>query len=117
QFFSRFDVEVTLIQRSEHLIRDFDPDAGDELCKVFRREGMTVYSCTRLIDASTDGKLKCVSFEHEGKTKRATAEEIFFGLGRVPNTASLDLDKAGVTTEYGRVIANPQMQTTTPHIY
>lgn len=117
QFFQRFDVDVTLVQRSEHLVRDFDTDAGEELAKVFRREGMTVYSCTRLIDASTDGKSKCVSFEHEGKTKIVNAEEILFALGRSPNTASLDLEKAGVTTEYGRIVSNPQMQTTAPHIY
>lgn len=117
QFFHRFDVEVTLIQRSEHLVRDFDADAGDELAKVFRREGMTVYSCTRLIDASKNGKLKCVSFEHEGKTKIVKAEEILFALGRIPNTASLGLEAAEVTTEYGRIVTNPQMQTTAPHIY
>lgn len=117
QFFQRFDVEITLVQRSEHLVRDFDTDAGEALAKVFRREGMTVYSCTRLIDASKTGKSKCVSFEHEGKTKRVNAEEILFALGRVPNTAKLDLAKAGVTTDYGRIVTNPQMQTTAPHIY
>ncbi len=117
QFFQRFDVKVTLVQRSEHLVRDFDTDAADALCNVFRREGMKVYSCTRLIDASTKGKLKCVSFEHEGKIKRVSAEEILFALGRCPNTASLNLEKANVTTDYGRIVANPQMQTTAPHIY
>lgn len=117
QFFQRFDVEVTLVQRSEHLVRDFDTDAGDELAKVFRREGMAVHSCTRLIDASTDGNSKCVSFEHAGKTKQVQAEEILFALGRIPNTASLALENAGVATEYGRIVANPQMQTTAPHIY
>ncbi len=117
QFFQRFDVKVTLVQRSEHLVRDFDTDAGDTLAKVFRREEMSVYSCTRLIDAAKNGKSKCVSFEHEGKIKRVSAEEIFFALGRIPNTASLDLEKAGVTTDYGRIATNPQMQTTAPHIY
>jgi dihydrolipoamide dehydrogenase len=117
QFFQRFDVKVTLVQRSEHLVRDFDTDAGDELCKVFRRQGMTVYSCTRLIDASKKGKLKCVSFEHEGKTKRVSAEEILFALGRCPNTASLNLEKANVATDYGRIVTNLQMQTDAPHIY
>lgn len=117
QFFQRFDVEVTLVQRSEHLVRDFDTDAGEALAKVFRREGMTVYSCTRLIDASKNGKSKCVSFEHGGKIKKVNAEEILFALGRVPNTGSLDLEKAGVATDYGRIVANPQMQTTAPHIY
>jgi pyruvate/2-oxoglutarate dehydrogenase complex dihydrolipoamide dehydrogenase (E3) component len=117
QFFQRFDVKVTLVQRSEHLVRDFDTDAGEGLAKVFRRDGMTVYSCTRLIDASRKGNLKCVSFEHEGKIKKVIAEEILFALGRCPNTASLDLENAGVTTDYGRIVANPQMQTTAPHIF
>ena len=35
QFFQRFDVAVTLVQRSEHLVRDFDIDAGEELAKFF----------------------------------------------------------------------------------
>ena len=40
-----------------------------------------------------------------------------FALGRVPNTASLGLDQAGVTTERGRIVANELMQTSAPHIY
>ena len=35
----------------------------------------------------------------------------------MPNTASLDLEKAGVKTERGRIIANASMQTSAPHIY
>ncbi|MEJ0089399.1 MAG: NAD-binding protein [Limisphaerales bacterium] len=30
QFFARFGVKVTVIQRSGHLLKDFDPDAGAE---------------------------------------------------------------------------------------
>lgn len=117
QFFQRFDVKVTLIQRSEHLIRDFDSDAGDELARVFRREGMKVYSGTRLLDAFRQGRRKGISFQHQDKTVRVVADEIFFGLGRVPNTASLGLEKAGVCTEYGRIVTNTGMQTNVPHIY
>ncbi len=117
QFFLRLDVQVTLIQRSEHLLRDFDADAAEELAKVFRREGMEVLSDTRLLDASKKGKFKCVSFQHKGEAKKVLAEEILFALGRLPNTDGLDLEKAGVTTEYFRIVTNPQMQTTAPHIY
>ena len=117
QFFLRLDVKVTLIQRSEHLVRDFDADAAEELAKVFRREGMEVFNNTRLLDAFTQGKRKGISFLHENQTKKVLAEEILFALGRSPNTASLDLEKAGVATDYGRIVTNPQMQTTAPHIY
>ncbi len=117
QFFLRFDVKVTLVQRSEHILRDFDTDAALEIEKVFRREGMEVISNTQLLDASKTGDSKCVSFRRDKKVERVHAEEIFFGLGRCPNTSSLNLEKIGVETEFGRIVTNPHMETTVPHIF
>ena len=117
QFFARFGVQVTLIQRSGHILREFDTDAGIEMEKVFRREGIQVFTGTRLVEARRKGKLKTVSFEHDNQTVSISAEEILFALGRVPNTAALGLAKAGVATDGGRIVANDLMQTSTPHIY
>ena len=117
QFFARFGVQVTLIQRSEHILKEFDGDAGIEIEKVFRREGIRVFTGTKRLDAKRRGKLKTVSFEQNGKTLSASAEEILFALGRVPNTASLNLENAGVKTENARVVTNNKMQTSAPHIY
>ena len=117
QFFARVGVQVTLIQRSGHILREFDTDAGIEMEKVFRREGIQVFTGTRLVEARRKGKLKTVSFEHDNQTVSISAEEILFALGRVPNTAALGLAKAGVATDGGRIVANDLMQTSTPHIY
>ncbi|MGD0745680.1 MAG: dihydrolipoyl dehydrogenase [Verrucomicrobiota bacterium] len=150
QFFARFGVQVTLVQRSEHILKEFDTDAAMELEKVFRREGAKVFTGTKMVDVvgtsrcdvparkaggmiaplnaartaqravptnDRKGKLKTVLFEQNGKTVSVSAEEILFALGRVPNTASLDLEKAGVQTESGRIIANELMQTSAPHVY
>src|SRR5207237_6506123 len=40
QFFARFDTQVTLIQRSDHLLRDYDADAAAEVVLVFRLAGV-----------------------------------------------------------------------------
>ncbi len=117
QFFTRFGVKVTLVQRSGHILKEFDTDAAIEIEKVFRREGIKVFTKTKLVDAKRSGKLKTVLFEQNGKTISVSAEEILFALGRVPNTASLDLGKAGVKTESGRIITNSKMQTSAPHIF
>ena len=118
QFLARFDVKVTLIQRGEHLLKEFDADAGIEMEKVFRREGIQIHTGTKLLNAKQRGKLKTVAFEQNGKTISVSAEHILFALGRVANTNGLDLKKAGVKTEAnGRVITNSRMQTSTPHIY
>jgi pyruvate/2-oxoglutarate dehydrogenase complex dihydrolipoamide dehydrogenase (E3) component len=117
QFFARFGVKVTLIQRSEHILREFDTDAAVEIEKVFRREGVKIFTSTKLIGTRCQGRLKTVSFLQGGKMVSLTAEEILFALGRMPNTASLNLAGAGVASERGRIVANEFMQTSVPHIY
>jgi pyruvate/2-oxoglutarate dehydrogenase complex dihydrolipoamide dehydrogenase (E3) component len=117
QFFARFGVKVTLLQRSAHILKAFDADAAVEIEKVFRREGIKVFTGTKLLAARRKGKLKAVSFEHGGKTVSVSAGEILFAMGREPNTASLGLENAGVKTEQGRIVANDKMQTSAPHIF
>ena len=117
QFFARFGVKVTLIQRSENLLKEFDVDAGAEITKVFRREGIKVFTGTKLVEAKRRGKMKTVTFEQKGKRITVSAGEILFALGRAPNTAALNLECAGVKTEDGRIVTNDRMQTSAPHIF
>ena len=132
QFFARFGVKTTLIQRSEHLLKEFDTDAGIEIEKVFRREGIRVFTGTKLLGAQWVARAsrpsgsrrqdarattKRVLFQRNGKTVSVSAEEILFALGRVPNTAGLDLEKAGVKTDGDRIVADEFMRTSAPHIY
>ncbi len=58
QFFARFGVKVTLIQRSEHVLKEFDADAGMEIEKVFRREGIQVFTGTKLVGREAEGKIE-----------------------------------------------------------
>jgi len=117
QFFARFGVPVTLIQRSEHILKEFDADAGGEMEKVFRREGLRVFTGTKLLAAQRHGKLKTVSFAQGKKRLSVSATEILFALGRVPNTAALDLQNAGVKTESGRILTDAAMRTSASHIF
>lgn len=117
QFFCRLGVEVTLIQRSDHILKEEDTDGAKVLEEVFRREEMTVFAGTKLIDAEMDGSLKQVEFEYEGQRVRVAAEEILHALGRTPNTEGLDLEKAGVRAAYGRLLVDSAMRTNVPHIY
>ncbi len=117
QFFARFGVKVSLIQRSPHILHDFDADAAAVIENVFQREGIELFAGTELLDCKREGKLKTIFFKHNGKPVSASAEEVLFALGRMPNTSSLYLEKAGVRTERGRVLANEFMQTSAPHIF
>ena len=117
QFFQRFGVAVTVVQRSEHILRDFDTDAATAVEAALRREGMRIFTGTRLTNAGTTSDGKFLEFEQAGKTVRVEAEEILFALGRTPNTASLNLAAAGVRTEGHRIVTDDTMRTSAPHIY
>jgi pyruvate/2-oxoglutarate dehydrogenase complex dihydrolipoamide dehydrogenase (E3) component len=117
QLFARFDVEVTLLQRGERVLKEFDPDATNAIEAVLRREGIKLFTNTRLVDAYREGGAKVIAFLHGEQKTQAKAEEILFALGRSPNTASLGLDQAGVATDKGRILANDRMQTSAPNIY
>ncbi|HVV00799.1 MAG TPA: FAD-dependent oxidoreductase, partial [Verrucomicrobiae bacterium] len=96
---------------------EFDSDAATELEAALRGEGITLYTGTKLLDARRQGSQKEIAFEHEGKTKRAHADEVFYALGRIPRVAGLGLESVGVQLEYGRIVTNHQMRTSVPHIF
>jgi len=118
QFFARFDTKVTLIQRSERLLKEFDADASTAVAKVFQREGVQVHTGTHVTAVGRKGKQKTVTFTQKGRAITVAAAEILFALGRVPNTSGLNLDQAGVKIDaVGRIITNAAQQTSAPHIY
>jgi pyruvate/2-oxoglutarate dehydrogenase complex dihydrolipoamide dehydrogenase (E3) component len=108
---------VTQLQRSPYTLRDFDDDVGEVVATVFRREGIKLFTGTKLLRARRNGRRKVIEFEHAGKRREVEADEILFALGRSPNTTGLGLENAGVKTEAGRIIADDRMQTSAPNIY
>ena len=117
QFFARFDVKVTVIQRSPHILKEIGEDAGRVIETVFRREDIKVFTGTKLLGAARAGANKSVTFEYEGKKVRVQAQEILLALGRSPNTAGLGLETAGVQLGHGRIVTSAGMQTSAPHIF
>ena len=118
QFFARMDVKVTVIQRSANVLTAFDSDAAEVVESVFRREGMRVFTGTRLLDAKVTKKGRKITFEHEGETRTVVAEEVLFALGRSPNTDGLALENCGVERDgRGFVAVDARQQSAAPHIF
>ena len=117
QFFQRIGVHVTLMQRSAHILSQGDEDLAHPVEARFRDEGMKVYTDTKLVRFSQDGKMKTAHFLHEGKEKAVAAEMILQALGRRPNIDGLDLDTAHVKTEGGKILVDETMRTSQSHIF
>jgi dihydrolipoamide dehydrogenase len=117
QFFQRMGTQVTLIQRSETILKEFDADAASEVERSLTAEGMQLYTQTKLLAAKAESGLKEIEFEHKGERMRVQADEILMALGRQPNTAQLGLDDIGVETKKGRILCDSKMQSSLPHIF
>ncbi len=97
QFFARLGAETSIVIRAPHLLSGEDSDVGEALMDCFRNEGIRVETGARLSHVERHGALKALHFFVNGEPRVIEAEEIFYALGRVPNVAGLDLEKAGVT--------------------
>jgi len=117
QFFARLEVQVTVVQRSPHVLKTVDSDAASELEAALREEGLELYTGTRLVEARREGGLKCLTFTHGDREVTVRAEEILYALGRRPATGDLGLEAAGVALDGSRIVANARMQTSQPHIF
>ena len=117
QYYAHLGVKVTVIQRSERLLPESDPEVGDTLAKVFREQGSEVFCGTQIQRVMKKGKKKRVEFLQNGRRRSVAAEQILQALGREPDLEGLSLSTAGVKTEKGKVVTQLTQQTSVPHIF
>jgi pyruvate/2-oxoglutarate dehydrogenase complex dihydrolipoamide dehydrogenase (E3) component len=118
QFLARMGVRTTFLIRAKHLLSTEDKDVGDSVTFYFRQEGIDVRSGVLVTRVELQGGLKVVHFTKDGEPDSVAAEEIFYALGRVPNVAGLELERAGVAYHaISGIDTGPDMRTTAPHIF
>lgn len=118
QFLRRIGAKVTQIQRSPHILKEVSPEAATVIEEVFREEGIELITGTALKQVERTANGFRVTFEYAGEEKVREARHLFNALGRVPSTATLSLDKAGVELKpSGHIVTNEHQQTSNPAIY
>ena len=117
QFFLRIGTNVTLLQRSGHILSQGDEDLARPVEDRFREEGMNLFTGTKISKAAKENGRSAIYFEHEGKEKRVEAETILQALGRRPNIDGLNLPAAEVETDKGRVTVDSEMRTNQKNIF
>lgn len=118
QFLCRMGSKVTLIQRSQHILRDHSEAASTVVQRALVDEGVELFAGTKITAIQQDARGTTVTFINNGKEVVRRAAHLFNALGREPNTAGLGLEAAGVKVEIGgRVKINRWQQTSARHIY
>jgi glutathione reductase (NADPH) len=114
--FHQFGSQVSLVNRTDVLLRHYDQQIVDRLIQISLRKGIDFkFNATiEKIDRDADGTLRikmagCDDIE---------ADELLFAAGRHPNTAGLGLEGVGVELgEKGRVKVDEDNRSSVPSIF
>ncbi|MFL6754956.1 MAG: glutathione-disulfide reductase [Sphingomicrobium sp.] len=114
--FHQFGSHVTLVNRSDVILRQYDQQIVDRLMQISIRKGIDFkfHATIEKIDRLESGALHvqmsgCDDIE---------ADEVLFAVGRSPNTNGLGLDAAGVETgEKGQIKVDNDNRTSVPSVF
>ncbi len=114
--FNEFGSKVTLVNRSDKLLRGYDPALVDRLLQISIMKGIEFKFNTKFeyIKPCEDGGyfVKLTDCDEE------RVDQVMFATGRVPNVEGLGLDKAGIELgDNGEIKVDRFSKTNVDHIY
>ena len=113
--FHEFGSAVTVVNRSDAILRGYDEQIRDRLLQISMGKGIQFRFNTRFksIEKQPDGSLLVEFLSGEPMT----VDCVMFATGRVPNTEGLGLEEAGVVLENGAVRVDEDNQSSVASIY
>lgn len=113
--FHGLGAEVDVVYRQPLPLRGFDHDLREALAQGVSEQGIRLHPSQTVhrVEAAGDARRVTLSNGHV-----IEADLVFFAVGRVPKTAGLGLEEAGVATDSrGAVVVDARNVTSQPHIF
>ena len=109
-------VDVTVLQRSNSILKAFDEDIQSQVLNQMRHKGVNILLETQIKQVE---KLDDGSFEASlSSNETIQTDLIFFATGRKPLVEGLGLESLGVSMKPdGAIVVNQHYQTSMPNIY
>ncbi len=114
--FHQFGSQVTIVNRSDTILRGYDEQLRDRLLQISLAKGIDFKfnSTFNAIEKCDDSSLKI----DMGGCDDIAADEILFAIGRRPNVEGLGLEAAGVELgDNGEIKVDADNRTNVPSIY
>lgn len=118
QIFHHFDIQVTVLEHNDQVLKQEDPLIAQELRTHLEDEGIQIQTAVEPVQVNQTSNEVTVTYDQNGETSTVTGDEVLLAPGIDPNTESLNLDTIGVDTDdRGFIQINDRMETAVPHIY
>jgi dihydrolipoamide dehydrogenase len=110
--------QVTVVEFMDQLMPGADRDLVKPLADRLKKQGVAVHLKTKVVEAKAQKNGIACSYEGDSPPEAKLFDRVLVAVGRAPNGAALDADKAGVEVgERGFIPVDRQMRTTAPHIF
>jgi len=119
QAYQRFGSLVTVIERGPQLMSREDMDAAEETQRILSDEGIQfLLSAETLQVRGRSGKEVGVTVRTSAGEQTIEGSDILLAAGRVPNTAGIGLEEAGVELDgRGYIRVNDRLETSAPDVW
>ncbi|ELZ32462.1 mercuric reductase [Halogeometricum pallidum JCM 14848] len=121
QILHRMGADVTILQRSSHVLSSMEGLLGRELRRCFEVEGIAVETdvdVQRVSEGSETEEGVTVEAAVDGISRTFATSDLFVATGVSPNTDDIGLDEIGVETEVsGAVVVDDEFRTANPDVY
>jgi mercuric reductase len=118
QLFRHLGSRVSLMQRRDRLLSDFDPEIGDVVREVLLGEGIDVLTGVTFIHAEQRDHRKLLTVRVGDEERTIEGDALLVAAGRTPNTETLNLAAAGVGSgERGEIVVDEYLRTSNPSVF
>jgi dihydrolipoamide dehydrogenase len=116
--FNTLGCKVTIIEMLPSILPLIDEELSDLLTKKLKKEGMAIYTSSKVESIIDRGNHACVKVKQpNGEEIEIDAKKVLISIGRKINTDSLNLDHAGIAQMRGKILVDNQMRTNVKGIY
>jgi len=116
-FYQTLGTQVTLVEYLDRIVPNEDADVSKELAKVFKRNGMEVYTNTKVTSVDTSGNGVKVTMDTGKEVKVVEADLLLSAVGIVSNLEGIGLESLGIKTDKGKIVVDEYYRTNVPGIY
>jgi pyruvate/2-oxoglutarate dehydrogenase complex dihydrolipoamide dehydrogenase (E3) component len=119
QAYRRFGSRVTVIQHGPQLMAREDPDVADEVQRILSDEGIQVLVAAETLQVhGRSGKEVSLLVRTTSGEQTIEGSDILVAAGRIPNTAGIGLEEAGVELDgRGYIRVNERLETSAPGVW
>jgi len=119
QAYRRFGGTVTVIEAGPRLLGREDPDIADEMRRMLEDEGIRLLVGAEILNVQgRSGEEVSVIVRTLSGEQKIEGSDILVAAGRIPNTAGIGLEAAGVELDArGYIRVNERLETTAPGVW